>query len=79
MPTNTLKDEIRKLYGVKKSHYINFEPRLEQLMQLFATEQRQLVDRFKDELTKIHHEELTYGSVMKAMETALLNKIRKEL
>lgn len=32
-----LREQIRKLYGVKKSHYINFEPRLEQLMLLIAT------------------------------------------
>jgi len=35
---DNLKDEIRKLYGVKKSHYINFEPRLNQLIELFEAE-----------------------------------------
>lgn len=34
LTTVQLREEIRKLYGVKKSHYINFEPRLEQLMSL---------------------------------------------
>lgn len=45
-----LKDNIRRLYGVKTSHYVNFEPRLTQLLELVDqyTEQKILEAKIKE-------------------------------
>jgi hypothetical protein len=55
-----LRDKIRKLYGVKKSHYINFEPRLDQLMHLISEDRKaresEIRKEFAAELQRIGEE-----------------------
>lgn len=73
-----LKDNIRRLYGVKTSHYVNFEPRLTQLLELVDqyTEQKILEAKI-DELIKLYGE--NYQSIDNTLICNAINLRIKQL
>lgn len=80
---NILTDVIERRGVGEPEHYISDDDeQLHELLALLLTVQEQtaqrLRERFKDEIAKIHPEEMTAGVVMRAFDAALTPKESKD-